>query len=132
MYKRIVVGAAETEAAKLAIADAVELANLLRAELHLVVAFDPYRDRIDPEITPATADATVFLAGIAADATVPVHRHPVPGDPADAILSVAAEVGADLSVVGNKGMKGAGRIMGSVTNTVAHKANCSVLVVSTT
>jgi len=29
-------------------------------------------------------------------------------------------------------MKGAGRILGSVTNTVAHKANCSVLVVSTT
>jgi len=131
MYQRIVVGAVDTEAAKLAIAEAVELANLAGAELHLVVAFDPYRDKIDPEITPATTDANAFLAGIAGEATVAVHRHAVPGDPADALLSVAADVDADLIVVGNKGMKGAGRILGSVTNTVAHKANCNVLIVST-
>ena len=65
-------------------------------------------------------------------ATGPVHRHAVAGDPADAILGVAREVDADLIVVGNKGMKGVGRIIGSVTNTVAHNAPCSVLIVSTT
>jgi len=48
-----------------------------------------------------------------------------------ALASVVADVDADLIVVGNKGMKGAGRILGSVTNTVAHKANCNVLIVST-
>jgi nucleotide-binding universal stress UspA family protein len=132
MYQRIVVGAAETEAAKLAISDAIELANLVGAELHLVLAFDPYRDRIDPETTPGTADAEAFLAGLAGEATVPVQRHAVGGDPADAIVEVATAVDADLIVVGNKGMKGVGRILGSVTNTVAHKAPCSVLIVSTT
>jgi len=132
MYTRIVVGAAETEAAKLAIGDAVELANLTGAELHLVLAFDPYRDRIDPETAPGTADAEAFLAGLAADATGAVHRHAVPGDPAEAIVGVATDVDADLIVVGNKGMKGVGRVLGSVTNTVSHKAPCSVLIVSTT
>jgi nucleotide-binding universal stress UspA family protein len=33
-------------------------------------------------------------------------------------------------VIGNKGMKR--RVLGSLPNTVAHKANCSVLVVKTT
>jgi nucleotide-binding universal stress UspA family protein len=34
--------------------------------------------------------------------------------------------------VGNKGMKGAGRILGSVPNDIAHKAGCSVLIVNST
>jgi nucleotide-binding universal stress UspA family protein len=50
----------------------------------------------------------------------------------DAILRVADEVNADLIVVGNKGMRGAGRVLGSVPNSVAHKATCSVLIVRTT
>ncbi len=132
MYKSIVVGAAQTEAAQLAIADAIDLANRVGAELHLVLAFDPYRDKIDPETTPGTAEAESFLDDLAASATGPVHRHAVGGDPADAILQVARDVDADLIVVGNKGMKGMGRILGSVTNTVAHNAPCSVLIVSTT
>jgi nucleotide-binding universal stress UspA family protein len=132
MFKCIVVGAAETEAAKLAIGDALELADTVGAELHLVLAFDPYRDKIDPETTPATHDAETFLAGIGRQATGAVHIHAVPGDPADAILGVAGKTGADLIVVGNKGMHGVGRVIGSVTNTVSHKAPCSVLIVSTT
>ena len=40
------------------------------------------------------------------------------------------ECGADLLVIGNKGMKR--RVLGSVPNTVTHKADCSVLVVKTT
>jgi nucleotide-binding universal stress UspA family protein len=58
--------------------------------------------------------------------------HALPGDPAKAILSVANEVGADLIVVGNKGMKGAKRVLGSVPNDIAHQAPCAVLIVSTT
>ena len=50
------------------------------------------------------------------------------GDPADAILDVAEEQGADLIVVGNKGMTGAKRfLLGSVPNKVSHHAPCSVL-----
>ena len=61
----------------------------------------------------------------------PLQTHALPGDPADAILQVAGEVGADLIVVGNKGMHGAARILGSIPNNIAHKAPCSVLIVNT-
>ena len=52
------------------------------------------------------------------------------GDPADVIVSLAARHNADLLVVGNVGMNR--RLLGSVPNTVTHKARCSVLLVKTT
>ena len=52
------------------------------------------------------------------------------GDPADVLVDIAESHEADVLVVGNKGMQR--RILGSVPNSVAHKANCSVVVVKTT
>ena len=52
------------------------------------------------------------------------------GDPADVLVRLATECGADLLVIGNKGMQR--RVLGSVPNSVTHKAPCSVLVVKTT
>jgi len=52
------------------------------------------------------------------------------GDPGDVLVRLAEECGADMIVVGNKGMSR--RILGSVPNTVAHKAGCAVLIVNTT
>ena len=57
--------------------------------------------------------------------------HAVMGDPVDAILDTAESIGADLIVVGSKGMRGARRYLGSVPNSVAHGAHCAVLVVKT-
>ncbi|WP_309233282.1 universal stress protein [Conexibacter sp. W3-3-2] len=55
------------------------------------------------------------------------------GEAADAILRIADEQGADLIVVGNKGMTGAARfLLGSVPNKITHHAPCNVLVVRTT
>lgn len=51
------------------------------------------------------------------------------GDPAEVILSLAEKHGADVIVVGNQGMKR--RVLGSVPNTITHKAMCSVFVVKT-
>ena len=51
------------------------------------------------------------------------------GEPGDVIVTLAARHHADLLVVGNRGMDR--RLMGSVPNTVTHKAQCSVLVVKT-
>jgi nucleotide-binding universal stress UspA family protein len=51
------------------------------------------------------------------------------GHPGDVLVRLAEECGADLLVVGNKGMHR--RVLGSVPNTVTHKAACSVLVVKT-
>jgi nucleotide-binding universal stress UspA family protein len=52
------------------------------------------------------------------------------GDPADVIVEIAEAHGADVIVVGNKGMQR--RILGSVPNSVAKNANCSVMIVKTT
>jgi nucleotide-binding universal stress UspA family protein len=52
------------------------------------------------------------------------------GDPAEVIVRLAEECGADLLVIGNKGMQR--RVLGSVPNTITHKAPCAVLVVKTT
>jgi nucleotide-binding universal stress UspA family protein len=52
------------------------------------------------------------------------------GHPGEVLVRLAEECGADILVVGNKGMQR--RLLGSVPNTVAHKAPCSVLVVKTT
>ena len=51
------------------------------------------------------------------------------GDPADVLCEIAEEQEADVLVVGNKGMHR--RILGSVPNSVSHKAPCSVMIVKT-
>ncbi len=70
------------------------------------------------------AEADMRAEGI--DCTTRVEE----GDPADVLVELASECGADLLVIGNKGMRR--RVLGSVPNTVTHKAPCSVLVVKTT
>ena len=79
-------------------------------------------------------DATLEAARARADgAGVTVHTFARQGDPADAILDVAEETGADLIIIGNKGMTGAKRfLLGSVPNKVSHHAPCSVLIIRTT
>jgi nucleotide-binding universal stress UspA family protein len=57
--------------------------------------------------------------------------HVVAGPIANAIVGTAEAVGADMIVVGNKGMRGARRVLGSVPNSVAHTASCAVLIVKT-
>ena len=98
------------------------------AEVHLVTAFDTAgsksADRERRRRRLPRVDGVGSRAGRCSS-------HALPGDPADAILQVASEVNADLIVVGNKGMHGAARILGSVPNHIAHKASCSVLIVDT-
>ena len=72
------------------------------------------------------------LTSVAKKADVEVEVHPAVGAPATAIVEVATRVGADLIVVGNKGMRGTRRVLGSVPNSVAHHAPCAVLIVDTT
>jgi nucleotide-binding universal stress UspA family protein len=52
------------------------------------------------------------------------------GEPGEVLVRLAEEHGADVIVVGNKGMHR--RVLASVPNTVTHKASCSVFVVKTT
>jgi nucleotide-binding universal stress UspA family protein len=71
----------------------------------------------------ATTQAGVERDGVACTTLVDE------GDPGEVLVRLAAECGADILVVGNKGMQR--RVVGSVPNTVTHKAECSVLIVKT-
>ncbi len=147
MFTRIVVGTDGSDTAAEAVRRAVELAKLSDAELSIVSAYEPAsKRRVEGEKLDAPADVqyeigpredvNLVLDAAAAAARkegVEVQTHPVEGDPADAILTVAEETGADLIVVGNKGMTGARRfLLGSVPNKVSHHAPSSVIIVRTT
>jgi nucleotide-binding universal stress UspA family protein len=62
-----------------------------------------------------------------------VEARAVPGPPAEALLTEGESLGADLVVVGSKGMRSWSRfLLGSVPNAVSHHAQCDVLIVRTT
>lgn len=60
-----------------------------------------------------------------------VNAVAVKGKPQDALVEEANRVGAQLIVVGNVGMKGLGRVLGSVASSVALNAPCDVYIVKT-
>jgi nucleotide-binding universal stress UspA family protein len=147
VFTRIVVGTDGSDTAAGAVRQAIDLAKLAGAELSIVSAFAPVSSRrVEAEKLDAPADVqyeigpredvNLVLDAAAAEARkagVEVQTHPVEADPADAILNVAEQTGADLIVVGNKGMTGARRyLLGSVPNNISHHAPCSVMIVRTT
>jgi nucleotide-binding universal stress UspA family protein len=133
MYTNIVVGAHKSKTARKAVEDATQLARALGAHVHLVTAYPKDSGPIDGKDTPGRVDAQRAMdAMVSTIASDTYTTHALPGDPVNAILSVAKEVDADLIVVGNKGMKGAKRVLGSVPNDIAHHAPCAVVIVSTT
>jgi nucleotide-binding universal stress UspA family protein len=131
MYQTIVVGAHKSVTARRAMTEAAELARALGAHLHLVSAYGKDSGPIDGKDTAGRLDAERAMDSMVSGLAGRFTTHALPGDPAKAILSVADEVSADLIVVGNRGMKGRGRVLGSVPNDVAHRAQCSVLIVNT-
>ena len=62
---------------------------------------------------------------------VTIETHARFGSPAEVLCDIAAHLNADLIVVGNKGMQGGRRFLGSVPNTVSHHSPCSVLILDT-
>jgi nucleotide-binding universal stress UspA family protein len=147
MFTRIVVGTDGSDTAGQAVDQAVDLAKISNAALDIVSAFQPVsKRRVQDEQEGAPADIAHELgpredvnlvldaaAAKARAAGVETKTHPVQGDPADAILTVAEETKADLIVVGNKGMTGARRyLLGSVPNNISHHAPCSVMIIQTT
>src|SRR5215208_1250837 len=113
VFERIVVGTDGSETAGEAVRQATELARATGAKLDIISAYAPVSARqvreeageIPGDVAHAVGpkeDVNVVLEGAckpAADAGVDVSTHAREGDPSDAILDVAEEVGADLIVV---------------------------------
>jgi nucleotide-binding universal stress UspA family protein len=115
--------------AELALARAIELSRLAGAALHVVTVSDPGPV---PAAQPIQGDVALdpALARLGAN-DLEIEQHAVTGEPAAEIVAVAKRVGADLVVLGSRGMRGAGRLMGSIPNNVSHGAPCDVLIVLT-
>ncbi len=150
MYETIVVGTDGSETAGVAVQHAATLAKSTGATLHIVHAFRPVLlseagmsamsggptidvVSVNEGIAENAADVCAKAASSAERSGLKVESHTSSGDPCDALITIAQDVGADLIVVGNRGMTGVKRfVLGSVPNKIAHHAPCSVLIVDTT
>jgi nucleotide-binding universal stress UspA family protein len=139
MISTVAVGTDGTETAAEALRMASEVARRFDAKIVLLSAFDESksgnaaRDREDQwSFSPAArlreqltrAQEDLNRSGL--EASVMIGE----GDPGEVLVRLAEDCAADVLVVGNKGMQR--RVLGSVPNTVTHKAPCSVIVVKTT
>jgi nucleotide-binding universal stress UspA family protein len=143
MYSKIAVATDGSETASKAVDVAVDLAARYEAELLVFTAYEPaprqetLEDKELPEdvqwkpsvhedvdVTFAKATEQANSRGIEPKA---VARE---GEPARVICDLAEEFHTDLLVIGNKGMER--RILGSVPNSVVHRAPCTVVLAKTT
>jgi nucleotide-binding universal stress UspA family protein len=137
VFDKVLVGADNSPTARRAIEAATELVQMSGGELHIVTAFSLKKVGDTPGggdhlTNEGDAEAALqVLSFIPKKAGIEPTLHLAAGDPAEVIVATADKIDADLIVVGNRGMKGARRVLGSVPNSVAHGANCSVAIIDT-
>jgi nucleotide-binding universal stress UspA family protein len=144
MIQIVAVGTDGSDTASKAVDFALDIAEKFGAKVVVASSYRPVgEDRIRKEQRDApediqwslnpTEDVDSALRGVEEKARsrgLDVASEARQGDPADVLCEIAEQHGADLLVVGNKGMQR--RVLGSVPNSVSHKAPCSVVIVKTT
>lgn len=144
-YRVIVVGTDGSDTSLRAVEKAAEIAAEAKAKLIVasVQSERPSRDGPDPDQpqdvgyhTQGSAPVYELLRDAAERArqagAADVEERLVEGVPADALIALAEEAGADLLVVGNVGLNSVvGRLVGSVPQIVRRRATTEVLVVET-
>src|SRR4051812_10079799 len=134
----IVAGTDGSTLADEAVSHAIRIAAADGAHLHLVTAFPdswPLRERFsssarsqDINLRDVAEQVLGRVATRAREQSVEADVHAVEGDPADELVAVAESVGADLLVVGSRGLSTVGRFtLGSVSHKVFHHAPCTVM-----
>ena len=141
MYRKIVVGVDGSEASLKAAEKAADLARASGAELVLVSVVPPPTVLLGELMTPEVVDlkplieaartALEELAGkLSREGKPEISTRVVVGDPGESIVEVAGEEGADLIVVGRRGLSRIERLfLGSVTKKVLERSHIDVLVV---
>jgi nucleotide-binding universal stress UspA family protein len=144
VLETIAVGTDGSATATKAVEVALDLAERYKARLVFISSYRPVSEsRLRQEqkeapqelqwsLNPAEdVEATLRdVEGLADERGLKWTSEAREGDPADVLVDLAEEHGADVLVIGNKGMHR--RVLGSVPNSVSHKANCSVMIVKTT
>jgi len=135
----IVVGTDGSPGAEAAVQKVIEIAGGSQATIHLVCAY-PGKSALE-RVGMTARSEPVDLRGVAADllarderkleeAGFAVEKYAREGDPAQTIIDVAGDVGADLIVIGAHGNTGLRRFMlGGVAGKLAHHASTSLLIV---
>jgi len=119
-YRRILAGTDGSGTATEAVRKAYTLASVYAGSVTLVHVGDPLVGAIKLD-----------EVGSAKPEDVEVEKRTVEGDPAQRICELAESEDVQLVVVGNKGMSGVRRFLGSVPNKVAHEVPSDVLIVKT-
>lgn len=133
--KSIVVGTDGTETAERAVDRAGEIALAFDATVHVVSAYSDDRtplvgagrqgDRAHAQQHVDRARERLAKQGVESEA------HLSNQEAGRALVATADEQRAQMIVVGNRGMSGAKRVLGSVPNYVSHHADCDVVIVRT-
>jgi nucleotide-binding universal stress UspA family protein len=145
MFKVIVAGTDGSPTATIALGKAIELAKQSGATLHVVHAHKTVAlhqassmagsvdvHGVNEGIRADSARVCADAIAIADREGVEVIAHSTDSDAADALVAIASDCDADLIVIGNRGMTGARRLLGSVPNKVSHHCPCSLLIIDTT
>jgi nucleotide-binding universal stress UspA family protein len=142
---RVVVGTDGSVTSERAVRKASALTRAVGAELVIVTAFNDRAPTgvpaagipLDAGWVVAAQDAAERVATQAveratAEGVGTVSKRVVAGEPAEVLLAVTKEEGADLLVVGSKGMQATARfLLGPIANKVARKVSCDLLIVET-
>lgn len=146
-YRKVVVGTDGSESSFRAVDRAGALAAHEDATLVIACAYVPADQRSVSHAADQLGDDAYQIRGdnpaedivrtareraVAAGASS-IESRTVKGAPVESLIRLADEVGADLLVVGNKGLNSlTGRLLGSVPADAARRATCDVLIVHTT
>jgi nucleotide-binding universal stress UspA family protein len=139
MFSRIVVAWDGSNHARRAFAYGLELAKRFGSRLQLVsVAHHVEHAETQEEREESARGARRFYEGkaeellkIASEQGVRIELLVVEGPhPAEAIVDTARKVGADLIIVGRRGLSGMTRfLLGSVSDRISRYAHCPVLII---
>ncbi|MGX1858728.1 universal stress protein [Dietzia sp. NPDC055340] len=146
-YTKVIVGTDGSESSYRAVERAAVLAADASATLVVACAYVPADQRSVSQVADQMGEDAYQIRGDnpaedivrgakdrahAAGATE-IEVRTVKGAPVESLISLAEETGADLLVVGNKGLNSlTGRLLGSVPADAARRAACDVLIVHTT
>jgi nucleotide-binding universal stress UspA family protein len=138
MFSKILVAYDGSEGAKLALEKAREMAQPAKAELHILAVgrIPEYAETVS-EVEEEKEQAQNYYSRIMDEAVNHLKRQALSptvhikfGKPADTILRIAEDLGADLVILGTHPHAAVRRrVLGATVDKVIDHAHCSVLVI---